>query len=118
MIRESKCSREPQVFALDDTVCQLLQAHLMALESAGVRDPALFPRIGTPRGPEDRGVSSAQFAAILQARVEAAGIEPRGRHLSPHVLRYSRCTHLYERQFPIFDLAAFMRHRSVATTWR
>ena len=117
VLRESKRSTEPTTFRLDRSIAALLDSYLLALEGAGITHPALFPPLAYRRRSSENGVGADQVAHILQARVKVAGIVARERHLSPHVLRYSRATHL--RTFlNIEEIQSLLRHRSIATTLR
>jgi len=56
---------------------------------------------------------------ILKKRVALAGIQPRGRRISPHSFgRYSRATHWKEEGVPLDEISALLRHKRIETTRR
>lgn len=118
VLRESKRSTAPVSLRIDRRVAVLVDVYLRELGRAGVLHPALFPPLAR-RGPlTGRGIGPDEVAAILRRRVAAAAIEAKGRRLSPHTLRYSIATHLYEGGLRAEEIQPLMRHGSVETTWR
>lgn len=118
-VREGKDSTEPRRFRLDSTrVVPYLAVYLELLDQFGIRHPALFPPLARNTHEDSgKGISPDAVAVILKGRVRAAGIDPHGRRISPHMLRYSRATHMYKQQ-PILEIQALLRHRAQSTTQR
>jgi integrase/recombinase XerC len=120
-LRESKWAKEPVSRRVDDRVSAVLDLYIAARFAAGLRHGALFPPLAARRADThepDRGIGRTQVASALARRVRLAEIDVAGRRLSPHVLRYSIATHLYGAGMRDRELQAFMRHRSIETTFR
>lgn len=112
-----KWARQPTKMRLDRRVQRELE-NFMRVHGD---HPALFPPADGTVAPERRaGVSPDEVAKLLARRVELAGIKPRGRRISPHILRYSVANHLYKngRGLDIYAISAFLRHRDIKTTER
>jgi len=121
ILRESKWAREPVARLIDPMVRVLLDSYLYDRNVAGIRHDALFPPLAFRRRDTrdpGLGVGRSQIAAVLARRVRVAGIEPAGRRLSPHALRYSVATHLYDGGMRSQEIRVFMRHRSIETLRR
>jgi site-specific recombinase XerD len=117
-IREGKDSTEPRRFRLDpNLVVPRLQIYLSTLDEWGIRHPALFPPLSRNAYDSAHGIGRDSVALILKARVEAAGINPNGRRIRPHMLRYSRATHMYQHH-PMIEITALLRHKRSSTTER
>lgn len=84
--------------------------------------PALFPPLfeHSGRAHPGVGISADGVTQILRKRIARAGIERKGRRLSPHALRYSLGTHLHNGGKGLTDtqIMVLLRHKSVATTQR
>ena len=83
--------------------------------------PALFPPLGVRRKDSKRpasGIGQYEVYRIFKRRVERAGIQARGRRLSPHCLRYSRATHWKEDGVPMENISALLRHSKLETAAR
>ena len=106
-VREAKAAREDQSLALDRPVSRLLGAYLKVRSSTS---PWLFP--STSGGP----LSRSAIRKIFLARIREAGIEKKGRRLSPHVLRHSIARHLLEEGVDIRKVQQHLRHASLKTT--
>ena len=118
VLRGAKWASEPVTCDVDNLIAGFIDRYLLELDRQGIRHPALFPPLSTRKGQDDGGVSAAAVRNILRSRVEAAGIEPRERHISPHMLRYSRATHLHDLGHSPAEIAKLLRHRSIETTMR
>lgn len=82
--------------------------------------PALFPPV-TEMPDRSRcgpGISPWALCLVLARRIERAGIDPKRRRLSPHTLRYSIATHLYECGYHPLDIARHLRHAGMQTLAR
>lgn len=115
-----KAAREPFVAFVDRRVAELLEAFMIARQMAGIEHSALFCPIGPrgPRGASTLGLDQTRVSHILERRIREAGIQKKGRRLTPHVFRYTLATHLYEAGLPLPEIRATLRHRSVETTLR
>lgn len=113
LIRGAKWQDEDVRRDTDEDVGRLLGAYLQQArpELLGGRDvPWVFP--GVHGGPLTRDGVAWLFAR----RVEAVGLEGKGRRLSPHILRHSICTHMLEAGSNIRLVQQWMRHESLETT--
>lgn len=72
---------------------------------------ALFPGAAG-----DRGLTPWAVWSIWRKALEDAGVEPRGRRLTPHVLRHSLAHHLLKQGIDVPTLQAVLRHRDVRNT--
>jgi site-specific recombinase XerD len=118
-LREFKWSREPVTFRLEGTVAELLRTYLQRLPVLGLDEKLfIFPSLSIGTGTPTRGLSPGQCSVVLSDRIANVGIEPKGRRLSFHALRYTLATSLYEHGMRIYEIQAFMRHRSPLTTAR
>ncbi|HWM95240.1 MAG TPA: tyrosine-type recombinase/integrase [Thermoanaerobaculia bacterium] len=107
LLVKSKAARRERWVPLDRRVSQVLGAYL-AVRPAG--SPWLFAsERGTP-------LSRAAVYQIFRRRRREAGIEARGRRMSPHILRHSIATHLLARGWDIRTVQVHMRHASIKTT--
>jgi len=118
-IREAKHSDSPVSRRVDSRVNALVVAYLAELDRQRVRHPALFPPLDPKLcAQSDAGIGPNGFRDVLRRLVSAAGIEVGGRRITPHVVRYSRATHLYARGFPLLKIQALLRHKRTETTRR
>jgi integrase/recombinase XerD len=113
-----KGAKEPKNYFIDPGVARLLDDYLLALRQVGIQHPALFCPLGggAKRSKVETGIAQTAVGKALTKRVREAGIAPGQRHLTPHVLRYSRATHLHEAGTAIEEIRDFLRHRSIETT--
>jgi len=111
LVTRAKHARADSRLVLPVDVSRLLGAYLEARRARGVASPYLFP---SERGEAPLG--ARQVHRLFHERLAAAGIEPRGRRLSPHCLRHSRATHLLEAGVDIRAVQAMLRHATLATT--
>jgi site-specific recombinase XerD len=118
-IRQGKRSRAPVEFRIDQRVAALLDDYLLELARYAPGHRFLFPPLSSrdPRG-LTRGIGRNQVREILLKRIRVAGIVIGRRRLSPHALRVSIATHLYEQGRPIPEIQTYLRHRSYETTLR
>jgi integrase/recombinase XerD len=80
--------------------------------------PALFPPLGVRRRDSKKpasGIGHAEVWRIFKRRIERAGIQARGRRLSPHCFRYTRATEWKAEGVPIEDISALLRHSKLET---
>ncbi|MEM1205111.1 MAG: tyrosine-type recombinase/integrase [Acidobacteriota bacterium] len=98
----------------DALVSQQLEVYLMMRPDwAASESPWLFP---SARGAR---MHPGSVGRIFKGMVAAAGIQPRQRRLSFHILRHSLATHLVaEAGWETKEVMAWMRHRDVSTTLR
>jgi site-specific recombinase XerD len=118
LVRGGKGARADRRMPLDEDGSRLLGFYLQRrgeIEAArgsarrAVR-PLVFPGAG------GAALSTAMVAKIFRQRLAAAGIEPRGRRLTPHVLRHSVATHMLGVGWDINEVREWLRHKSIATT--
>jgi site-specific recombinase XerD len=114
-----KGRREPQIVDLDPQIAALGVEFMRLREEAGITHPALFfPMQRKRQFRHDGGLSIEGVNEILQKRFRAIGKAQRGRRISTHIFRYSKCNHLYEGGVDLIQLQAFMDHASPQTTMR
>ena len=126
LLRGAKQSSEPQRLQVRiPAVLSAMSNYLTELwRSPWANHPALFPPFFThERSQGGFGLSAASISAILKKRIKRAGIEPRGRRLSPHTFaRYSLATMLHKggknSGMSEFEIARILRHKSMDTTRR
>jgi site-specific recombinase XerD len=121
-IRGAKWQSEPVSFPVLESTKVAMALYLAALrQSRWSEHPALFPPLGIRRADTKRpagGIGYYEVYRILKRRIERAGIQARGRRLSPHVFRYSRATHWKEEGVSLEDISALLRHSKIETTRR
>ncbi|HWM90811.1 MAG TPA: tyrosine-type recombinase/integrase [Thermoanaerobaculia bacterium] len=107
LLVKAKAARRERWVPLDRQVSRVLGTYL-AVRPAG--SPWLFV--------SDRGkpLSRAAVYQLFRRRRKEAGIEARGRRMSPHILRHSIATHLLARGWDIRTVQVHMRHASIKTT--
>jgi site-specific recombinase XerD len=116
-----KGAREQRPFYVDRKVGALVDDFLIAARDAGIRSSAVFPPIEPRRRggvPTEEGIGQSAVGRLFAKRLADTRIEARGRKLTPHVLRYSLATHLYDQRVDLLEIQRFLRHRSVGTTQR
>jgi site-specific recombinase XerD len=112
LVARAKGARRDERMQLPIQISRLLGFYLdlRKREPSAAGSAYLFPaRSGSP-------LTSRQVHRIFKDRLRAAKIEPRGRRLSPHVLRHSRATHLLEAGVDVRSVQTMLRHRSLETT--
>ena len=107
LLVKGKAARRERWMSLDRQVSRVLGAYL-AVRPAGSAWLFASER-GTP-------LSRAAVYQIFRRRRKEAGIEARGRKMSPHILRHSIATHLLARGWDIRTVQVHMRHASIKTT--
>lgn len=119
-IRGEKWAEQIEQFPIDERVKTLMAAYLEELwRSPWADHVALFPpMVDRERTHAGYGLSDDAVSYILQKRIARAGIEPRGRRLSVHVLRYSFATHLFKDGAAPFELKIALRHKAISTVMR
>jgi site-specific recombinase XerD len=122
-VRGSKWQSEPFTAPLLEPTKILMALYLDALRRSRWNEhPALFPPLGVRRADSKRpasGIGPFDVYRILKKRVALAGIQARGRRISPHSFgRYSRATHWKEEGVPLDEISALLRHKRIETTRR
>lgn len=108
MLRRAKHAREDVLQRIGAQCSTMLGGYLQFRQELG-GGPYLFP--STSGRPMSSDTVRRRFSMLIAAR----GVQPKGRHLVPKILRTTRCTHLLEKANPR-DVQAFMRHASIDTT--
>jgi site-specific recombinase XerD len=106
LIAHGKGARGEQWVELDREASRVLGAYL------GVRPASPWLFVSERKGP----LSRAAVYQIFGRRRKEAGIEVRGRRMSPHILRHSIATHLLARGVDIRAVQVHLRHASIETT--
>jgi site-specific recombinase XerD len=107
LVAHGKAATADNRLTLDRPVSRLLGTYLR-VRPATV--PWLFP---SWRG---SSLSRTAIRDIFLRRIAEAGIEKKGRRLSPHILRHSIATHLLHKGVDIKTVQLHLRHRSIKTT--
>lgn len=119
-IRGAKWQSEPVSFPVLQSTKVAMAVYLDALRRSRWNEHgALFPPLGVRRADTKRpasGIGHYEVYRILKRRIERAGIQARGRRLSPHVFRYTRATHWKEEGVPLEDISVLLRHKKIETT--
>jgi site-specific recombinase XerD len=97
----------------DEDVSRLLGAYVESVRPALGKSRHLFPG-----GGEAAELSRTTVARAFRRRVQEAGIEARGRQLSPHTLRHSIATHLLDAGVNPRVVQRHLCHQSLETTMR
>lgn len=115
-VERGKWAREPAWIVLDQETSRLI-GHWLPLRQYVTRHhgPRLFP---VWRSIDGGGVNRETVTRIFHERIVEAGVEKRGRRLTPHTLRHSIATHLLEAGWDIRLVQQHMRHQSLETTQR
>lgn len=113
VIRHAKGARTHRRVPLPVTVSRLLAVYLREVRPLLTDQPSpwVFPAAG-PGACQTR----QQVYDQLARRVKAAGIEPKGRRLSPHQLRHARATHLIDAGHSERYVGELLGHRSPQST--
>ncbi len=106
LVTHGKAAKSEEWIELDRQASRVLGAYL----AVRPRSPWLF--VSGRRGP----LSRAAIYKIFQRRRREVSIEPRGRRMSPHILRHSIATHLLARGVDIRAVQVHLRHASIETT--
>ena len=111
LLTRTKWARADVRQLLDQETSRLLGAYLRERPriAGGVY---LFPGPSGPRFFQAEGYYAARWRAFLVRR----GIEPKGRKLTPHILRHSAATHMLEAGWPLRAVQERLRHRSLEAT--
>lgn len=119
-IRGEKWAEQIEDFPVDERVKGVMAVYLQLLwRSPWADHVALFPpMVEKERSHVGAGISDDAVSYILRKRIARAEIEPRGRKLSAHVLRYSFATHLYLEGAAPFELKIALRHKALSTVMR
>jgi site-specific recombinase XerD len=122
-VRGSKWQSEPFTAPLLEPTKVLMALYLEALRRSRWNEhPALFPPLGVRRADSKHpafGIGPFEVYRILKKRVALAGLQARGRRISPHSFgRYSRATHWKEEGVPLDEISALLRHKRIETTRR
>jgi integrase len=121
-IRGAKWQSEPVSFPVLEPTKIVMALYLDALRRSRWNEhPALFPPLGIRRADSKRpasGIGPFEVYRIMRKRVALAGIQARGRRLSPHTFRYTRGTHWKEEGVPLDEISALLRHKRIETTRR
>jgi site-specific recombinase XerD len=107
LLTKSKASHEERWVYLDRSVSRVLGTYLQAR-----------PAVSRLLFVSAKAGALSRFAVhqIFDRRRREAGIEPKGRKLSPHILRHSIATHLISRGVDLRTVQVHMRHSSIKTT--
>lgn len=106
LLTRSKAAHQERWVHLDRSVSRVLGAYL------AVRPESRMLFVSEKGGPLTRWA----VYQIFDRRRKQAGIEARGRKLSPHILRHSIATHLLARGVDLRTVQVHMRHASIKTT--
>ena len=106
LLAKSKGAKEERWVHLDRPVSRVLGAYL------AVRPESRLLFVSEKGGPLTRWA----VYQIFGRRRKEAGIEARGRKLSPHILRHSIATHLLARGVDPRTVQVHLRHASIKTT--
>ena len=106
IVRRQKGGGEARRF-LPAALRKHLREYLRWRERQRPKDPALFLSVW------GRRLSSRHVGRLVEKRCAAAGIEKR---ISPHKLRHTFATHLYDRTRDLLLVQRALGHRHVATT--
>jgi len=110
LIEGAKASAEDVRQPLDHEVSRLLGAWMDIRRSWGGDGPHLFP------GKTGRPLTYSGVHRIFRQAWRASGLEPRGRRITPHIMRHSLATHLLDAGHSIKFVQTWLRHKSITST--
>lgn len=113
-----KGARESKMYLVDAQVSRLIDEYLLVRREEGLDHPSLFGPCGHREIESAKGIGHDRVSRILTARMKHAGIRAGSRKVTPHIMRYSRATHMHEAKMPLAEISAFLRHKSIQTTMR
>ena len=101
-----KNNKERALFVVDKLYYNLMQYLSHPQSPKKLSDP-LFPSI------KNKTISKDRVRNILKIYAQNAGLK---QHITPHVLRHSFATHMYEQGIPIDAIEAMLGHENQAET--
>lgn len=112
VLRHAKWAVQDHVVPIvDPPTRRMIAGYLAEYRPLLPKGRALFPGVVG-----DRGLTPWAVWSIWRRALEDAEVEPRGRRLTPHVLRHSLAHHLLKQGIDVPTLQAVLRHRDVRNT--